>query len=377
MFRHSTWRRCTASQYRALHVHSVERLSSLAQMRVPTIDLAKMRGTPSERAALVESLRSCCHEGVGFFYLVGHGVELSLFHQVEGMAKQALRLPTSAKMQIDKRNSPHFRGYEQAFSEKTGGVPDAREQIDTWSELQPVAGGPTYRRLLGPNQFFDDSTLPGYKALTLQWHERLSGVSQRLLEVFSCALELPPDAIDKRFGEQRMSLIKYIRYPPTPDGGQGVGLHQDSAYLTLLLPGEEEGLECQLPSGDMLPVQRKEGAFVVNLGEALQLMTRNYFIATPHKVHTRRERFSVGFFYGPSLDTDLRPLALAPKFTEAVRASERHRIAGIMPQKEEIEEGVTGSLQGSARHETYGDLLWGYFSRAYPENMAVHYPKSQ
>jgi len=106
-------------------------------------------------------------------------------------------------------------------------------------------------------------------------------------------------------------------------------------------------------------------------------MTRNYFIATPHQVHTRRERFSVSFFYGPSLDTDLCPLALAPKFTKAVQASERHRIAGIMPQKEEIEVGVTGTLEGSARHETYGELLWGYFSRAYPENMALHYPKCQ
>lgn len=46
-----------------------------------------------------------------------------------------------------------------------------------------------------------------------------------------------------------------------------------------------------------------------------------------------------------------------------------------MPQQEELEEGVVGSLQGSARHHTFGDLLWGYFSRAYPENMVRHYPE--
>merc|ERR1719410_1557291 len=98
-------------------------------------------------------------------------------------------------------------------------------------------------------------------------------VSVKLLEVLSLALSLPPDALDSRFGTRRMSLIKYIRYPPTPEGGQGVGLHQDSAYLTLLAPGEEGGLEVQLPSGEMMPVGQVEGAFVVNLGEALQLMT--------------------------------------------------------------------------------------------------------
>ena len=92
------------------------------------------------------------------------------------------------------------------------------------------------------------------------------------------------------------------------------------------------------------------------------------------QVHSKAERYSVGFFYGPSLDTDLRPLNLAPRFTAAVRSSERHRSAGIMPLREELEQGVVGSLQGGARHRTYGDLLWGYFSRAYPENMARHYP---
>ena len=343
---------------------------------VPTLDLSLLRGSSVERASFVEELRDCCHAGAGFFYLVGHGVEPCLVQRVEELAKQALALSDMEKAKIDKVSSPHFRGYEAAGSEKTGGKPDSREQIDTWSELpaEPVDVQPSYRRLLGPNLFFDDETLPGYKALTLEWHDRLSQVARRLLEAFSLALELPADELDERFGAQRMSLIKYIRYPPTPRGGQGVGLHQDSAYLTLLVPGHEGGLECQLPTGEMLAVPRKEGAFVVNLGEALQLMTCNYFLATPHQVHTRRERYAVGFFYGPSLDTSLRPLDLGTRFIDAVHASERHRRAGVMPQRDELEQGVVGNFEGGARHRTFGDLLWGYFSRAYPENMARHYP---
>jgi isopenicillin N synthase-like dioxygenase len=37
-------------------------------------------------------------------------------------------------------------------------------------------------------------------------------------------------------------------------GGQGVGLHQDTGFFTLLAPGDEAGLEVQLPTGEMLPV---------------------------------------------------------------------------------------------------------------------------
>lgn len=348
---------------------------------IPTVDLSRLDGTATERAALAEELRACCHEGAGVFYLVGHGIEAERFRDVFGLARAAFALPAAAKAAIDKRKSARFRGYEAAGSEKTQGRPDHREQIDTWSECAVVPGASGYDRLLGPNQFIADDVLPGYRSTTMEWHRRCSAVAKRLIEALSLALRLAPDAIDRRFGSNRQSLIKYIHYPPTPAGAQGVGLHQDSAYLTLLVPGEEAGLECQLPSGEMMPVGARldartgSPAFVVNLGEALQLMTGNYFVATPHRVSCARERLAVGFFYGPSLDCDLRPLALPADLAAAVEASERHRTAGIMPTREEIAMGIDGSLAGAARHKTYGDLLWGYFSRAYPELIAMHHPE--
>ena len=51
-----------------------------------------------------------------------------------------------------------------------------------------------------------------------------------------------------------------------------LNLNLNLAFLTLLMPGEEGGLECLLPNGELLPVSRRKGAFVVNLGEALQQM---------------------------------------------------------------------------------------------------------
>jgi hypothetical protein len=59
---------------------------------------------------------------------------------------------------------------------------------------------------------------------------------------------------------------------------------------------------------------------------------------------------------------------------QAVAASERHRTVGVMPRKDELEEGVAGTFSGASRYETYGDLLWQYFTRAYPENVARWYP---
>jgi len=263
--------------------------------------------------------------------------------------------------------------------EHTGGKPDSREQIDTWTEMDVVddlEGEPAYMRLQGPNQFFSDDVLYQYKSLTLEWHQKCSKVADALTSVLSLALGLPEGCIGEAMGDslQRQSLIKYIRYPPTPEGGQGVGMHQDSAFLTLLMPGEEGGLECLLPNGELLPVTRRKGTFVVNLGEALQQMSGNYFIATPHRVIAKSERTSVGFFFGPSLRSKLRPLPLDSSYARAVRESHRHRTSGLMPTREELEGGVEGSLEGQSRHETYGNLLWKYFGRAHPEYMRAHYP---
>jgi len=360
---------------------STSNTTTLKEVDVPTLDLNKLRSNPTERAELVEALRACCHEGIGFFYLTGHGIPGDMFEQIFAMMRRVFHLPLDQKQIIDKARSPHFRGWESTGAEKTQGKPDHREQIDTWSECEvdPHAGQqgvPTYRRLLGPNQFFGDEIMPGYKALTLQWHERLSAVCSELLEVISLALQLPAGTLHQRFGANRQSLIKFIHYPPTPESGQGVGMHQDSTFLTLLVPDDVPGLQVQLPSGEVVPIGRREGAFIVNLGEAMQLMTGNYFVATPHRVITAGERYSTGFFYGPCLDADLSPLSLPAELLQAVERSHRHQSVGTMPTKEELDQGVHDSFAGVVRHKTYGDMLWQYFSRAYPELARLHYPEN-
>jgi len=407
---------------------------------VPTIDLSHFcYGSGPQRTAVVESIRACCHEGVGFFYLVNHGISPRLLEEVEAIVHDAFALPLVEKARIDKSLSPQFRGWEQAGLEYTQGQPDTREQVDTWTDsatlpataaqtsasdaladptytakyddstalaasiaasvdspdistphaaatFNVVHGAPSppgpgmpppYLRLLGTSQYFADDVVPGYRRVTTAWMAAYCAVCESLLEAFSLALGLRPEALHTHFGDptQRQSLIKYIHYPPTPAGGQGVGLHQDSQFLTLLLPGVVSGLEAQLPSGEFVGVGRVEGAFVVNLGECMQLLTGAYFLATPHRVMAAEDRYSIAFFYGPTLDTPLTPpLCLGPAFSAAVQASERHRRAGTMPTKEELAAGVRGSYAGAVRHHTYGELLWRYFARAHPAAMARHYP---
>jgi isopenicillin N synthase-like dioxygenase len=342
---------------------------------IPVVDLSLRRGSAAERRALAETLREICHH-VGFLVVRNHGVDETLVTSVFALAKRLFDLPPEQKRLIDKRNSRHFRGWEPVGAEYTNNRPDIREQIDLWTEHPARAPDvtPVYLRLLGPNQWPAETVLPGFHETLDRWFSELGGLASELLSLLALGLGLPDDHFERLFGNERMSLTKLIRYPATPPGQFGVNAHHDTGFVTLLASGETPGLEVENAVGDWVPVPIIPGSFVINLGEMLQAMTGNYFVATPHRVVTRAPRYSAGYFHGPSLDTPLAPVALNKRFAEAVAASPRHAGAGFMAQRDETASGV-GDMQSQHHPGRYGEQLWNYFARSYPENTKRHYPE--
>jgi isopenicillin N synthase-like dioxygenase len=341
---------------------------------IPVIDLARWQGPSSDQEELAREVRTICHE-IGFFLVVNHGVDRHFVDSVFEMMERLFALPLEHKLLIDKQRSRHFRGWEQVGSEYTNNRPDIREQVDIWTETspRPPDAQPPYLRVLGPNQWLPDEVLPGYRDLTLEWFSRMGAVASRLMEVLSVGLGLAKDHLGAVFGDECMSLTKFIHYPPTPAGGAGVNAHHDAGFLTVLAPGPTPGLQVQNHAGEWIPVPSVADSFVINLGEMLQGMTGNYYVATPHRVITDETRYSAGYFHGPSLDTPLNPLPLDDSFAAAVAASPRHADAGFMALKEETEAGV-GDMASSHRPSVYGEQLWNYFVRSYPDLVAEHYP---
>jgi len=337
---------------------------------IPIVDLSAIDG----RSALADEVREICHE-VGFFVVTHHGVDPALVRAVFDSMRTFFALPEADKLRIDKRKSRHFRGWEPVGAESTNNRPDIREQIDLWTEwpAHDRHVEPPYLRLLGPNQWLPDAVLPGHRELILAWFRELGALADRLLRLLSEALGLAPNHLSNYFGDEPMSLTKLISYPPTPAGGAGVNAHHDTGFLTVLAAGTTPGLQVENTDGDWIDVPVVPDSFVINLGEIMQAITGNYFVATPHRVITAEPRLSAGYFHGPSLDTRLDPLPLDPRFAGAVAASPRHRDAGFMAARDETEAGV-GDMRSTRRPDTYGEQLWNYFARSYPDNMAHHYP---
>ena len=341
---------------------------------IPVVDLARWNSNAEDRQVFARELCDICHH-VGFFQVINHDIDNVFMNDLFALLKQFFALPEAQKRLIDKRKSRHFRGWEDVGSEYTNNAPDIREQVDLWSELpcRDENINPVYMRLLGPNQWLPDSVLPEFKSLSLSWFEQAGNLANQLLEVLSLGLKLEHNELSGLFGEESMSLVKLIHYPPTPDNAAGVNPHHDTGFLTVLAPSSVVGLQVQNASGEWISVPSVPGAFVINLGEMLQAMTGQYFIATAHRVITRQERYSIGYFHGPTLDTKLSILNLPEKMHEVVRNSPRHLQAGFMALKEETESGV-GEMQSSYKPSVYGEQLWNYFVRSYPDVVKHHYP---
>ena len=160
---------------------------------LPTLDLRRFDGRASERSRFLEDLRSAARN-VGFFYLVGHGIEDALIRDVLKVSRRFFALPEQDKLAIEMVNSPHFRGYNRAGFEHTRGKPDWREQVDIGPERPALPfdrEAPPWERLQGPNQW--PAAFPEFKPTLLAYQDETTALAIRVLRAFAAALDQPED----------------------------------------------------------------------------------------------------------------------------------------------------------------------------------------
>ncbi|USQ78683.1 isopenicillin N synthase family oxygenase [Ornithinimicrobium faecis] len=325
---------------------------------LPVLDLS-LANDPATAAQFREQLREATHD-YGFFYLVGHGIDPSLTSEIISVSREFFALPEADKLEIENVLSPHYRGYTRVGGERTQGKVDWREQIDIGPERPAVPTGPEvpdYWILQGPNLW--PAALPRVREVVESWNETLADVSTRLLAEWAESLGQPRDVFDATFQDKPATLTKVVRYPGKVDGGteQGVGWHNDSGVLTLLLvePGKA-GLQVER-HGEPLDAPPIEGALIVNIGEMLEWATDGYLKATNHRVlapEVGTDRISVPYFHNPALD------AVFPKLTlpEELAA----RAPGVTLDASNPIVGV------------YGDNALKSRVRAHPDVTEAHHP---
>lgn len=319
---------------------------------LPILDISQLDGGADAAEAFRTQLREVTHD-VGFFYLVGHGIPQELIDEVLDLSRKFFALPQEDKFAIENVHSPQFRGYTRTGKELTNGEIDWREQIDIGEERETRAGDEDYWRLEGPNLW--PAELPELRTAFTEWRTQLSALALKLLRTWAVALGAEESVFDDAFGpDKAFSLIKIVRYPGTSEEGvpqQGVGVHRDGGVLTLLLvEPDKAGLQVE-HNGEWIDAPSLPGAFVVNIGEMLELATNGYLKATLHRVESPRvgtDRISIPFFFNPALDARMPQLALEGT-------------------------GVSADPTNSPILETYGDNVLRYRLRAHPNVAEIHH----
>ncbi|WP_353234311.1 2-oxoglutarate and iron-dependent oxygenase domain-containing protein [Diaphorobacter ruginosibacter] len=331
---------------------------------LPVIDLSELDKSGSHDAFHARLARIA--RDTGFFYLEGHGIDVDRIREVERLTREVFKLSPGAKNAIAIRNTPHFRGYTGVGGEITRLRPDLREQLDFGEELPAVASSgpdhPAWWALQGPNQWPDEQ-LPALKPGILDWLDQTRAVAEKLLHAFLFALGQEPQALDALIGAPRNHRLKIIHYPGQPQGAsdQGVGAHKDGGLLTLLLQDSVGGLQVETAEG-WIDVPPRKNAFVINIGEMLELATNGYLRANVHRVVSPQpgvDRYSIAYFFSPGLHAQEIPLlALPDALAQQARGPESD------PQNPLFRHIGTNALKGRIR--SHLDVA----ERFYPEQFA-------
>ena len=294
-------------------------MTSQSLTTLPILDLSRLNGSAEEAAQFRDDLRRVTHE-VGFFYLTGHGISDETIDKMMTLSRAFFALPEEEKLAIENTNSPHFRGYTRVGGELTLGKTDWREQIDIGAERQavdPSVQPEDYWVLQGPNLW--PQNLPELESAAIDWMDQLQGISRVLLAQWAESLGAPSTTFDEAYDGLSSPHLKIVRYPGKSDEAtkQGVGAHKDLGVLTLLYVEDGKGgLQVEY-EGEWIDAPPVPGAFVVNIGEMLEVATNGYLKATSHRVMSPEagdERISLPFFYGPRLDAEISMIDIAAEY---------------------------------------------------------------
>lgn len=294
--------------------------------RLPVIDVAALLAGSGARHQVAARIADACRE-VGFFYVVGHGVDDALQDELALQSRRFFARPDAEKRAIAMaRGGRAWRGYFPVGGELTSGRPDRKEGIYFGTELAAddplvVAGTPLH----GPNLFPAD--MPRLRDAVLGYMREMTHLGRALMRGMALSLGLPEGDFTESFTATPLTLFRVFNYPPPAEPGAtadwGVGEHTDYGFLTILKQDDSGGLEVKSRAGwiDAHPIP---GSFVCNIGDMLDRATHGRYRSTPHRVRNRatRDRLSFPFFFDPGWDARIRPLVPAAD-AHADRADER------------------------------------------------------
>lgn len=253
---------------------------------VPVIDV-----TDDDAPARIDR---ACRE-VGFFQIVGHGIDASLEDRAWRAAAAFFGMPVEDKLAVaipdgDAYGYGPFAVERLAASLGESTPPDLKETFSVGPFGGPPVGladDPAARFVYSANRWPD--RVPGMEDTFRVYYDALADLVGRLMAAMAVGLGLDADFFEP-YIDRHTSALRALHYPDLR--GRGVqpgqlraGAHSDYGTLTLLRQDDAPGgLQVLDVRGQWHDVPAIEGAYVVNVGDALQRWTNDAWRSTVHRV---------------------------------------------------------------------------------------------
>ncbi|ESW17281.1 hypothetical protein PHAVU_007G226400 [Phaseolus vulgaris] len=273
-------------------------------LQLPIIDYSELLGP--RRQQVLQSLANAC-EGYGFFQLVNHGISDDVMSSMRDVSGKFFDLPLEERekyMTTDMR-APVRCG--TSFSQ-------TKDSVLCWRDFLKL--------LCHPLPDF----LPHWPDSPLDFRKVVASYAEKTRYLFLVLMEAIQESLgiiegkEEEVTEEKNNILKDLEdgsqmmifnlYPPCPEPDLTLGMppHSDYGFLTLLLQDQVEGLQVQF-QGQWLTVQPMNNAFVVNVGDHLEIYSNGKYKSVLHRVmaNAEKNRTSVASLHSLPFNYTVRP----------------------------------------------------------------------
>ncbi|KAI4356268.1 hypothetical protein L6164_000301 [Bauhinia variegata] len=263
------------------------------QQWIPIIDMSNLED-PKVGDAVCDAA-----EKWGFFQIVNHGVPIEVLDNVKNATCRFYGLPTEEKRKYTKENSSSKNvRYGTSFS------PEAEKALE-WKDY------------LSLFYVSEDEALEKWPLAcrdeALEYMKRSEVVIKQLIQILMSRLNVKEIDGTKEslfMGSKRINL-NYYPICPNPELTVAIGRHSDVSTLTVLLQDDTGGLYVRAEDGESwIHVPPVAGSLVINVGDALQIMSNGRYRSVEHRVaaNGNKVRVSVPIFVNPKPSEFIGPL---------------------------------------------------------------------
>ena len=280
---------------------------------IPTINISKLNleNINSKNNVILKQIQKACID-VGFFQIVGHGIEKNLIKKITKTAHIFFNSKIKKKYKLapkkwNKFNRNVYRGYFPSDVNGKEGLDIGDPRI---SSLFVKKNKRTKIEKLNLSKSLNKNSIQ----IINKYYSEIFNLSELLFKTIISLSKKNHELSKSAFQRVKtLSTLRFNYYPKqekpieiSKEDGVALGCetHVDSGIFTVLYQDRKGGLQVQnRRTKKWYNVPFNKNALVVNTGLALEYLTNGKYKATNHRVlWNKSKRLSIPFFFEPSFD---------------------------------------------------------------------------